>query len=112
MKKEKGKKRKDYVKTWILAAGICTFLTACSGNPESYDTYEVPKQGKSDIKPVSSFYVEGSYEGIAPKVQETLEIFKSENGLCVIEKKEDYYDVTLDYENGSYEEVGAGNLVL
>lgn len=107
MKKEKGKKRKGYVGTWILAAGICAFLTACSGNTESYDIYEIPNQGESEIKPVSSFYVEGSYEGREPEVQETLETFKSGNGLCVIEKKEDYYDVTLDYENGSYEEVGA-----
>lgn len=111
MKKEKDKKKSDrrnkVLGIWTLMVGICGFLTACGSNPESYDTYEIPQQGKSEITPVSSFYVEGSYEGVEPEKSKTLAVFTSENGLCVIEKKEDYYDVTLDYENGSYEEVGA-----
>lgn len=69
MKKKSYKNLKKYMRTWISCMGICLLLTACSNQPESYSTYEIPKQSESDIKPVSSFYVEGSYEGIEPKVQ-------------------------------------------
>lgn len=104
---KKRKDRKKYNKRWIPLMGVCICLTACGNNPESYDSYSIPEPKESTLKPISSFYVEESYDGTEPEIQETIETFTSGNDLCVIEKKEDYYDVTLDYENGTYAEVGA-----
>ncbi|MBQ8967795.1 C45 family autoproteolytic acyltransferase/hydolase [Ruminococcus sp.] len=65
-----------------------------------------PPAAEGAIKPVDTMYMENRYEGTAPAVEATESTFSSEDGLCVIEKKASYYDVTLDYEKGTAEEVG------
>ena len=56
---------------------------------DSYDTKEVREYAD---------------EGI---IEEPLETYTSEDGLCMIKVMTSYYDVTLDYEKGSRAEVGA-----
>lgn len=90
----------------IMVLVLSLSLTAC-GSVQSYDSYEIPKQEESKLKPVDTLYEEVTYEGIEPTVEKTIATFQSEDGLCTIEQKESYYDVTLDYENGTPAEVGA-----
>ena len=83
----------------FAAATAAALMTGCGS------TF-TPPQSETPIKPVSSLYIENHYEGVAPTKQPTIETFSSADGLCVIEKKESYYDVTLDLEKGSHREVG------
>ncbi|MCR5123019.1 MAG: hypothetical protein K6B74_11435 [Ruminococcus sp.] len=65
-----------------------------------------PPPSETPLKPVADLYIENHYEGVAPTKQPATETFTSADGLCVIEKKESYYDVTLDLEKGSHYDVG------
>ncbi len=89
----------------IMVLVLSLSLTAC-GRVQSYDSYEIPKQEESKLKPVDTLYEEVSYEGAEAVVEKTIATFQSKDGLCTIEQKESYYDVTLDYENGTPAEVG------
>ena len=40
------------------------------------------------------------------KVEEAIATYSSEDGLCVIKVMPSYFDITLDYENGTYAQVG------
>lgn len=77
------------------------------GKTETYDSFTFPESEESSLTPVSNTYVDElkKYEddGIGDKV---LGEFSSKDGACVIKKMEHYYDVTLDYENHTPEEVG------
>ena len=89
-----------------LALLLVTASTGC-GKSETYDDFTFPESVESSLTPVSNTYVDEptKYEddGISDEV---LGEFSSANGACVIKKMEHYYDVTLDYENHTPEEVG------
>ena len=89
-----------------LALLLATASTGC-GKSETYDDFTFPESVESSLTPVSNTYVDEptKYEddGISDEV---LGEFSSANGACVIKKMEHYYDVTLDYENHTPEEVG------
>ena len=94
-----------------LTASVLALLVAASasgcGDMETYEGFNFPESVESNLAPVSNTYVDelAKYEddGISDEV---LAEFSSENGACVVKKMEHYYDVTLDYENHSPEEVG------
>lgn len=73
----------------------------------TYDDFDIPESGESQLVPVENVFSEKHYAGVAPTKEETKEVYESADGLCRIEQKDSYYDVTLDYENGSYKDVGA-----
>jgi hypothetical protein len=73
----------------------------------TYNDYEIPETETSLLTPVANNYIDNNYEGTAPTKEKTKEVYTSADGLCRIECKDSYYDVTLDYENGSYKDVGA-----
>ena len=73
----------------------------------TYDDFDIPESGESSLVPVENVFSEKHYTGVAPTKEETKEVYESADGLCRIEQKDSYYDVTLDYENGSYKDVGA-----
>ncbi len=97
------------MKKKIIAFVLCisaTLLSGC-GELQSYEDFEMQISEKSTLTPTDNCYVESSYEN-RPSVKEpTLEKFISDDGLCIIEKKEDYFEVTLDYEKGDYKAVGS-----
>ena len=94
----------------VAVSGLALILAAASagcGKSQNYDGYTFPESAESNLTPVSNTYVDELkiYEddGISDEV---LGEFSSKDGACVIKKMEHYYDVTLDYENHSPEEVG------
>ncbi|MCR4793280.1 MAG: hypothetical protein K5871_11055 [Lachnospiraceae bacterium] len=81
--------------TGALLASLCGCGT--SGIPSS-----------EGMRLVGSFNVEEEAQySDESKTEEVLDTFASDDGLCVIGKYPSYYDVTLDYENGTSAEVGA-----
>ncbi len=80
-------------------------LYGCERN--DYSDFVIPEQGESTLKSVSDIYISNNYSGIAPKKEKTLKTVQSADGICVIECKESYYDISLDYTIGSYYDVGA-----
>ena len=84
---------------FFSAVSAAAIMTGC-GNSFVPPVSEVP------IKPVDDLYIENHYEGVAPSEELTTETFSSADGLCVIEKKESYYDVTLDLERGTHRDAG------
>ena len=66
----------------------------------------IPPQSDGAIKPADDLFIENHYEGVAPTDDPVLETVSSADGLCVIEKKKSYYDVTLDLENGTHRDAG------
>jgi hypothetical protein len=91
-------------KALAVTAAVSVLLCGCGR--EGYDDYVIPSQQNSQLTIVGNNDADNHYEGIAPTVQETLRTVTSADGLCTIECKKDYYDITLDYEKGSYYDVG------
>lgn len=96
-------KRKLFGASAVITASV-VLLSGCGRT--GYEGFEIPKEESSIIVPVSSNSVENHYEGVEPTIEEPLRTERSADGLCTIEVKESYYDVTLDYEKGSYYDVG------
>lgn len=91
-----------------LLMGVCSIaLSGCSEGAASYDGFERKVAAKSSLTSVDSVLDSQSYEGEVAKYEETVMTFSSDDGLCVIEKKPSYYDVTLDYTKGDYYAVGS-----
>ena len=91
-----------------LLMGVCSIaLSGCSNGTASYDGFERKVAAKSSLTSVDSVLDSQSYEGEVAKYEETVMTFSSDDGLCVIEKKPSYYDVTLDYTKGDYYAVGS-----
>lgn len=94
------------------AALITAALSLCSlagcGTP-SYEGFVYPDKKPSTLaeNKTGGWYIKRSTESIKPVAEKTLEVFTSDDGLCKIEKKKSYYDVTLDYEKGTPREIGA-----
>ena len=92
-----------------LSLVLCVLLSPCGcGKKEN----EIHSEG---MKKVGSYNIEEKVELTdESEKEEVLESFSSEDGLCVIDKYPTYYDITLNYENGKPEEVGAAyaNVIL
>ena len=78
----------------ILAAAALTLSAAAGCGRSGYDDFTFPEQGPSTLRPVSDIYIENHYEGTAPTKERTVKTVKSDDGLCVIECKDSYFDVT------------------
>ena len=89
-----------------LSLSLC-FLAGC-GTP-SYDGFQFPPSKQSTLKPLTTggYYIERNYDGVEPTVEKTESTVSSADGICVIEKKKSYYDVTLDCENSTPSQRGA-----
>lgn len=89
----------------IFALVIFSFSSCDKKNTTSEITKGSEDKSSSLIPVAVSKSEDYEYEnqGIA---QEVIESFSSEDGLCIIKKYPSYYDVTLDYENGSPSQVG------
>jgi len=94
----------------ILAAAVASamaFTALCGCERKGYRDFVIPEQGESTLEPVETIYMHNDYSGVAPKKEKTLKTVSSADGSCVIDCKESYYDITLDYEKGNYYDVGA-----
>ena len=93
--------------TLILAAALALTSAASGCGRTGYEDFVFPEQEKSTLAPVDSIYRDNSGDDLTPVKEKTNRTVRSSDGLCVIECKDSYYDVTLDYEKGSPYAVGA-----
>ncbi len=91
----------------ILAAALLLSSAAAGCGRKGYDGFSFPEQSASTLRPADSIYRNNSGDPLTPVKEQTNRTVRSSDGLCVIECKDSYYDVTLDYESGSYHDVGA-----
>ncbi|MGB4091859.1 MAG: hypothetical protein WBK46_07960 [Ruminococcus flavefaciens] len=91
-------------KILFAAVSLLCALTSCEA--ETYDTFVFPQQESSALEPVDNRFTNNDYSNIPPVSEETIEVFTSEDGICTIQKKNDYYDVSLDLRSGDH--FGAG----
>lgn len=91
----------------LLTAAAVILSAAAGCGRRGYEDFVVPEQGPSTLRPISDIYIDNHYEGAAPTKEKTNRTVRSSDGLCVIECKDSYYDVTLDYEKGTPAQVGA-----
>ena len=88
----------------VLLGSVMIGLTGCAKTTDSM-TLGI---GDEPLVPVDDYYggagVTYTDEGV---VEEATATYVSDDGLCEIAVMPDYYDVTLDYENGSRYDVGA-----
>ena len=91
---------------------ICTALTlsvftAMTGCAKTADPMEL-SIGDAPLIPVDNYYnnADAGYTD-AGVIEEAIATYVSDDGLCTISVMPDYFDVTLDYENGSRYDVGA-----
>ena len=92
----------------LIAAALSLFSLAGCATP-SYEGFVYPDKKPSTLayNKTEGWYIKRSPESLKPAAEKTLEVFTSDDGLCKIEKKKSYYDVTLDYEKGTPKEIGA-----
>ncbi|SEK17830.1 hypothetical protein SAMN02910353_00028 [Ruminococcus sp. YRD2003] len=93
-------------KALILAAALLAASVSGCGRT-GYDDFSVPEQGASTLRPVEDIYRDNSGDSLVPVREKANRTVASTDGLCVIKCMDSYYDVTLDYEKGSYYDVGA-----
>ena len=88
-------------------AGIASvlLLTSCTSKA-TYEGFVFPDQGGSTMTPVEEYKRTLELEDVCTE-EPTLSTYSSDDGLCVIEKKEHYYAVTLDLEKGDHYKAGA-----
>lgn len=87
------------------ALGLSALLL-CSCAPCSYDNFTFPEeQPVSTLVPIDDNTRITDYDNDAP-YDVTLGCVASSDGLCAIEIKEHYFDITLDLENGDHYSVG------
>ena len=80
--------------------------TGC-GEKATYDDFNFPQSSESSLAAVSNTNVDNpiKFED-AGTLDKELGTYTSKDKACTIKKMEHYYDVTLDYENHTPEEVG------
>jgi len=82
-------------------------LSGCGNGYQTYQDFEAPASQPSKLVPVAAYETkeikEYTNEGIT---EEPTARHSSEDGLCTILTYPSYYEVTLDYENGTPELVG------
>ena len=86
---------------WGLALIMAMAVGGCAKEKE-------PLTNPGGMKKVGSYNVEREVRYTNESEKEAvIARVSSENGLCVIEEHDTYYDVTLDYEKGTPKQVGA-----
>lgn len=92
-------KRKEIIHKWsCLSLSVAVLLASGGCGSVGYEGFSIPEQGESTLVPVEDIVIHNVYEGVEPTKEETQAVFASEDGVCVIEKKESYFDITLNYE--------------
>lgn len=90
-----------------LVSAILLSFTACGRQEETYTEKDNDNEDYV-LQPVGNYFTEELYEYTNEGVRQSAEkTFVSEDGLCTILSYPDYYDVTLDYEKGTPDAVGA-----
>lgn len=97
------KSRKITAAVTVMISAV--MLSGCGR--DTYDDFDFSEDTESVLTPVENVFSEKHYAGVAPSKEETKEVYESADGLCRIEAKDSYYDIILDYEKGSYKDVGA-----
>ena len=87
-----------------LAALLVSCLAGCGSRLPEYTAPEAP--AVSTLAPVGSACLGLSYDGEKAVTEAVLESYASEDGCCVIEKKESYYEVYLDFTRADHHTVG------
>lgn len=92
----------------IVSTLVLILALLCSScKKKSREEFIIPSQGESELTPVESYYVDNNYDNTLPTIEKTEQVYTSSDGICTIEKKKSYYDVTLEYEGNDYYDVGA-----
>ncbi len=93
----------------LFGSTLVIFLAFICSSCENKGREElvIPLQGESKLTPVASYYIENNYDNTMPTIEKVEQVFTSPDGICTIEKKKSYYDVTLEYEGNDYYDVGA-----
>lgn len=91
----------------IILTALLTLSLLAGCKSETYDNFVFPEQEKNTLVPIGKSYTSNDYSGIAPVREETIASFSSDDGSCVIDRKEDYFDVTLDISDGDHYRAGA-----
>ncbi len=88
----------------VLAGSVLIGMTGCTGAATQVEL----GIGESPLVPVDNYNnnVDAGYTD-AGVIEEPVATYVSDDGLCTISVMPDYFDVTLDYENGSRYDVGA-----
>jgi len=89
---------------FLILAGL--ILTGCTKKNTTSEIFEKNTEDSFVLTPVAVSKSEDFEYKDQGTVEEVIETFASEDGLCVIKKLPSYYDVTLDYEKGSPYAVG------
>ena len=90
--------------TFVVAMTlVCSLLTSCATN--SYDNFSFPEKEDSVLVKVADYSRKTDYDNDAP-YDPTVTTVSSSDGLCVMEVKEHYFDITLDLEKGDHYSVG------
>lgn len=95
-----------FLRKFIGIAAIISifFLSGCSsGNSLPIKLGKVEENKEAIPVSKSSKF---SYKDISSQKEKTIATVKSSDGLAVIDKKESYYEVTLNLEEGSHYDVG------
>lgn len=93
---------KTILSVCVLLTGM--LLNSCAA--ASYEGFAIPEQSGSTLIPVAEYTRELDLANSAPE-EPTLKEVSSADGICKIKKKEHYYDVTLNMEQGDHRAVGA-----
>ncbi|MDO4862899.1 MAG: C45 family autoproteolytic acyltransferase/hydrolase [Ruminococcus sp.] len=91
----------------ILAAALALTCALSGCGRKGYEGFVIPEQGASTLRPVSDIYRDNSGDDLTPVKEKTNRTVRSSDGLCVIECRDSYFDVTLDREKGSPYAAGA-----
>ena len=97
----------DKKKIFTLASALVFAASLFSCGRTGYDDFSFPEQEESTLRPVSDIYRDNSGDDLTPVREESNRTVRSSDGLCVIECMDSYFDVTLDYEKGSFRDAGA-----
>ncbi len=80
-----------------------SLLTSCASN--SYENFTFPENEDSVLVKVADYSRKTDYDNEAP-VDKSVTVVRSQDGLCVMDVKEHYFDITLDLEKGDHYSVG------
>ena len=91
---------------FVPALAAVMLLTGCMSG-RTYEDLPAPAYENSTLQPVGDYSTHHSYEGVPAVREETLASYRSKDGICRIDAKAHYYDVTLDMTGGDAYAVGA-----
>lgn len=89
----------------LLAVSMCLFFLSGCGVVPSYDDFDTQVAPLESLEQVSDCFSENDYDERSSIIATTKQEYVSDNGLCVLKDMGAYYDVTLDFENGTHGEV-------